>query len=229
MRNKGKMRKKGREKREKKRQRSFIKARHDTTFEHGRHDTTVYAIVCIFSGGTPSQQRENLLPRITYKKQHNNKSTLFDDYSMIIKACMHVCISQPPRERYTQGLIQQNEICCQPNCPHHKAPKPLECPRNILSKVTAAQHASLVLSAWVCSVYSSVTTSGAVCRYSCWKVVITMFCRLSSCCPSPHSHVNSCKPTNDMRNPPPPLMTTAAEKRCVLIFCRYAWWVVAGG
>ena len=88
---------------------------------------------------------------------------------------------------------------------------------------TAAQHVSLVLSAWAYSVYSSVTTSGAVCRYSCWKVVITMFCRLSSCCPSPHNHVNSCKPTNDMRNPPPPLMITAVEKRCVLIFCQYAW------
>ena len=93
---------------------------------------------------------------------------------------------------------------------------------------TAAQHVSLVLSAWVYSVYSSVTTSGAVCRYSCWKVVITMFCRLSSCCPSPHNHVNSCKPTNDMRNPPPPLMIIAVEKRCVFIFFRYAWWVVAG-
>jgi hypothetical protein len=78
---------------------------------------------------------------------------------------------------------------------------------------TAAQHVSLVLSAWVYSVYSSVTTSGAVCRYSCWKVVITMFCRLSSCCLSPHNHVNNCKPTNDMRNPPPPLMITAVEKR----------------
>ena len=34
----------------------------------------------------------------------NNKSPLFDDYSMIIKACMHVCINQTSRGRYTMAV-----------------------------------------------------------------------------------------------------------------------------